>query len=311
MKSMFYLSGENIPLAKEEVLAVTNAKSFELKDRLLILDSKKDYSNLAFTRSVCQLLFSCSKSDLEKKIKSFNWSKYYKKDFCVRIKNRDRFSEAELASFIWYRLKKPKVNLTNPSTSFHFFYHGSKVYCGLLKKQFRHDFSKRKPHLRPGFHPTSLSPKLSRALVNLSGVRRGTILDPFVGTGGILIEAALLNHKAKGSDISKNMIKRTKENLKKFRLKASLKVEDALNLKKMRVDAIVTDPPYGLRSFISKKRSSLYNDFIKTAYSILKPNSRLVIVSPTTIKKQKFKSMKKIPVYVHKTLTRNVYVLKK
>jgi len=59
-------------------------------------------------------------------------------------------------------------------------------------KELKSGFGKRKPHMRPGFHPSSLNPKLARAFVNLTGIRKGTIVDMFCGTGGILIEAGLI-----------------------------------------------------------------------------------------------------------------------
>ena len=48
----------------------------------------------------------------------------------------------------------------------------------------------RKVGERPFFSPISLHPRYARALINLTGVKNGgTVLDPFCGTGGIVIEA--------------------------------------------------------------------------------------------------------------------------
>src|SRR5438132_2670157 len=51
----------------------------------------------------------------------------------------------------------------------------------------------RRPRSRAFFHPSAIFPKLSRALVNIGGVKEGeTLLDPFAGTGSILLEEYVL-----------------------------------------------------------------------------------------------------------------------
>ena len=51
-------------------------------------------------------------------------------------------------------------------------------------------------------------------MVNLAHVHNNdTVLDPFCGTGGILIEAGILNTKLIGSDIEKHMYEGSKLNL--------------------------------------------------------------------------------------------------
>src|SRR5207245_1715269 len=54
---------------------------------------------------------------------------------------------------------------------------------------------------RPFSLPISLHPKFARALVNLARVpMAGTVLDPFCGTGGVLLEAAELGLRGVGID---------------------------------------------------------------------------------------------------------------
>ena len=63
----------------------------------------------------------------------------------------------------------------------------------------RGQFDRRAVKERPFFSPISLHPRLARALVNLTAVRKGeSLLDPFCGTGGILIEAAMLGVNCHG-----------------------------------------------------------------------------------------------------------------
>ena len=71
----------------------------------------------------------------------------------------------------------------------------------------------RKAHLRPELQPTSLHPRLARALINLTGIRKGILLEPFCGAGGILLEAGLMGIKTVGYDIDKIVLKKCKINL--------------------------------------------------------------------------------------------------
>jgi tRNA (guanine10-N2)-dimethyltransferase len=315
MRQIYILSADNLLLGREEVAALARPKNIELSDRVLVLDSLfKDFSRLAYTKSVYSFLFSCQPELLLECINKFNWNRIYKKDFCVRIKNFHIpiFTEHGLADAVWRRLKNPKANLTNPKTRIEFLFVKGKVFCGLFLYEQDNYFFERAAHLRPGFHPTSMSPKLARALVNLSGVKKkGTLLDPFCGTGGILLESSIVGCRTIGSDIDGDMLVKAKQNLDHFKLKAKLFKDDALKVK-VKTDVIVTDPPYGRGSFKTKKLSTLYNSFLSNAYSLLRKNQRLVVVFPNNIFfKSKFKVICCINFYVHKSLTRNIYVLEK
>ena len=307
MQYLLLLSKENLRLAKEEAISIANTKDYKLTQNYLILKTKKkDFSRLAFTKKIFKILFITQTNNLPKKIKTFNFNKYCKKDFAVRSNITKK--EKEISSLIHERLKNPKVNLNSPKTQFEFFFINKKVIsCLLLHKTL--SFEKRRPHLRPGFAPISLHPKLARAVVNLTRIKpKQTLLDPFVGTGGILIEAGLINCKLIGSDISKEMLKKCRLNLKIFKLKAKLIQEDATKIK-ISVDAIATDPPYGKASPIKNK--NLYTDFLNNAYKILKPKQYLVIITPNIKVKSKFKIIKTIDYYVHKSLTRKIIILRK
>lgn len=60
-----------------------------------------------------------------------------------------------------------------------------------------------------------LPPKLAQIMLNLAGVTsRSVVLDPFCGTGVVLMEAALKRAKIMGSDARPEMVSATKDNLK-------------------------------------------------------------------------------------------------
>lgn len=312
MKLILLLSGENLELAKEEALAIAETRKYEQNKKILILDTKNNLQRLAFTKQIFQHLFSCKTKDLEKKIKKFDWQKIYQKNFCVRIKGKTKFKEKDLASLIWKKLEKPKVDLENPKINIYFLIIEENVHCGLLFYENKERFQERRPHLREGFHPTSIQPKLARAIVNLSKIKKGqTLLDPFCGTGGILIEAGLMGCKLKGNDINKKMLERTKINLNSFRLKVELTQKDALQLK-TKVDAIVTDLPYGKGSYHNINLDELYKKFLGKSYNLLKPNKYLVAVFPQKIKiKTKLKIIKELDFYTHSSLTRHIIIARR
>ena len=178
-------------------------------------------------------------------------------------------------------------------------------------KELKQEFSKRRAHLRPGFHPSSLNPKLARAFVNLTGIRKGTIVDAFCGTGGILIEAGLIGLKPIGYDIDKAMLKKAELNFKHYKIKYyRLYQKDARKIKR-KFNYVVADLPYGIAT--KKFDKNLYLDFLKNLKKILK--KRAVIGFPDfcpykkLVKQAKLKIINEFTIYLHKNLSKKIIVL--
>ena len=58
-----------------------------------------------------------------------------------------------------------------------------------------------------------LPPKLSQIMINLAQIpENAKVVDPFCGSGGLLMEASLMGYSSIGSDISKDMIDCSKKN---------------------------------------------------------------------------------------------------
>ena len=192
---------------------------YELIDNLFIIDTKKDYSShLAYTNEVYEFLFECKEQLLEQSMKDFDWNKVYSDSFSIDVVGK-KLDKKKLAGFIWQKLEDPKVDLKNSGTKIVLFNTNEKIICGKLKATIKKDFSSRKAHLRPFNHPTSLHPQLARACINLTGKIKGKFLDPFCGSGGILIESGLLGFDVTGFDIDEHMIKRAKTNIEHFKNK--------------------------------------------------------------------------------------------
>ena len=91
---------------------------------------------------------------------------------------------------------------------------------------------------------SSLPSRLARALVNLVSPPAQTLLDPFCGTGSILLEAQCVGLQAYGVDLNPKMAGMSRRNLAHFGYPAQVARQNALEFTQP-VDAIVTDLPYG------------------------------------------------------------------
>ena len=107
-------------------------------------------------------------------------------------------------------------------------------------------FKQRCPKYRKFRHPAAMDPITNRWMVNVARVKKGDLLlDPFCGTGGVLIEAALLGVKPLGVDLDPRMVRGSIENLKMYGLHAEVVRGDARYLPVRSADGVATDPPYG------------------------------------------------------------------
>jgi DNA modification methylase len=100
-------------------------------------------------------------------------------------------------------------------------------------------------------HPTPKPPQLMRDIIAFFTKEEQTVLDPFMGVGGTLIGASLINRNAIGIDLDKKYIDIYKEvskklgyKIQKTYVKDALKIDKIKALSEIQVDAIITDPPY-------------------------------------------------------------------
>jgi tRNA G10 N-methylase Trm11 len=107
-----------------------------------------------------------------------------------------------------------------------------------------------------------------------------------------------------------------KKNLDCYGAKADISEGDATQIKLKNVDAIVTDPPYARASkMFDSELEELYDKFLESSFKALKPNGFLVLSVPTdatlAYARVGFEAAGEHELYVHKSLTRKVYILKK
>ncbi|HZX44864.1 MAG TPA: DNA methyltransferase [Candidatus Nanoarchaeia archaeon] len=335
MRYLLQLSQDNLKLAEYEALSLLKPKKSRLEKNMLMIevDDISLSERLAYTKAVYELLFDCDINDAVGQVKKFVWEQIYESNFRVRVHNKGKLQEKEIASLIWKSLKDPKVNLANPKTSLEFFIIGRKVYSTRLHVKLNHCFEERKAHKKPELHPTALSPKLARALINLAGAQK-SVMDPFCGAGGILVEAGLIGLKPIGYDLYNLMLKKAKANLDFFKIRPyKLINKDALKIKE-RYDYVATDMPYGLNSSIwiskgknnqrisvkentkaEKKRrlEDFYLKFLKNLRKVCK--KKAVVIFPNYVSYRRiisesgFKKEKEFSQFVHGSLTRKIVVL--
>lgn len=167
----------------------------------------------------------------------------------------------------------------------------------------------KKPYSQSG----TLAPEIARLLVNLSQAEK-EVLDPFVGTGSILIEAKWLGLNCIGFDIDEKMIEKTRANLSHFHYECELLRGDAERIPIRKIEAITTDPPYGRSFNVKEGLINLYENFFHSASEITKT---LVFTTDSKfdwrdkLKEVGFKEISIHFVYTHKSLSRAIYVVKK
>jgi tRNA (guanine10-N2)-methyltransferase len=118
--------------------------------------------------------------------------------------------------------------------------------------------------------PTSMDAELSFVMANLGQVQKGTVvLDPFVGTGSILVSCALRGAYCVGTDIDIRVLRGKNDgniysNFSQFQLPRPevIRSDNAIYHRHFRssepwVDTIITDPPYGIRAGARKSGSRL------------------------------------------------------
>ena len=139
-----------------------------------------------------------------------------------------------------------------------------------------------------------LPPKIARSLVNLVPATHfgsGKLLvDPFCGSGRILVEAAELDFEIAGSDAVATQSTQTKANLDSIGFKADIVTLDATHLStkfQSNVDTIVTEPFMGKPNprpdkikYLVPGLEKLYLGCLKDWSKALKPKGIVVMIFP-------------------------------
>ncbi len=334
MRLLIELSGEQPAMALSEAMGACRSlsldKATELVDQdagMAVIDTNATPEDLASRLALCwnisEYLFSFMDADIDELFGAMDLDG---RSFAIRVKRTHDIWIPEDSQHLIDRVgqvlgKTGHVDLKNPDVTLRIIM-GKRLHVGLLRHEIdRKSFEARKPKDRPFSHPISLHPRYARVLVNLAHVHAGDrLLDPFCGTGGILIEGGLVGAEIMGSDIDARMIEGCEMNLKHFLGKGGefqlLKLDVADIEKFGKVDAIVTDPPYGRSASTAKEDvEELYIRAFESFVKVLKPSGRLAIVFPdmefVKLAEEYLNLLEVHDLFVHGSLTRHFCVFEK
>ena len=336
----FELSGEHETLPESEVLACMRALEIgydivKSGEQCLLLKVRGDprkisgllSTRLAMTHHIVSVILECDPLEYSilESVRDAEITVSGGETFSVRVKQvkgsfiQSTRMERLIGEVIFERNSGAKVDLANPDHRFRAIVtKDSCVFGEVLASIDRGKFWDRKPHKKPFFYPGAISPDIARALVNLCEIRTGDlVLDPFCGTGGILLEAGMIRARVLGIDVQESMVRGADLNLRSHGFEYQLASGDACNLplKDGSIDAVVTDPPYGRSAVVmAESVESLYRNALLEIYRVMKRRGHAVVVSDfelpwadeigfvvTGLHKNR----------VHRSLTRHIMVLRK
>jgi tRNA (guanine10-N2)-dimethyltransferase len=326
---LFELSGEHPTLPLAEALACLKAETGSQGAKLegpgfLVADMRmedlsKVSSRLALSHRVGRFLGACSLDEVDKLVSSLEVPPG---SISIRVKRFQGKGTPGLTKEIEKRVgnalgKGRKVDLQSAEVKVRALLSDRLLFYLEEVCIDREQFETRHVRSRPFFSPISLHPRFARALVNLTRVRRGqTLLDPFCGTGGILLEAATLGVRVIGSDISQEMIDGCKENMdhlgaswERLEVADIGEVMDAFG----QVDAVATDPPYG-RSATTKREpvDDLHGRAMISIAEVLKPGAFAGVVFPKPCRVTHDMELdSEFSQKVHRSLTRHYCLFKR
>ncbi|MBU7018345.1 MAG: methyltransferase domain-containing protein [Theionarchaea archaeon] len=305
MRLLFYFSGEHPLLAEAEVRALfeTYERSwkrllFENQIGVYEVDFFPELSRLSMTHKILDMDFSLEEKSFRVRVKR------------ILSKVNATQLESQIARNLQHQYGRLPVNLENPEQEVYCIVQKGQPFVGRTVMDFPYSYERRKPQYRPYFHPSSLHPRIARALVNL-GRCSHEVLDPFCGTGGILIEAGLMGLTVKGLDISEKMVQGTQKNLEHFQIydyEVFQGDAGAIEVFFPQVESVVTDIPYGKASRIVSTYEDLYSEAFQSI-RLITEKACIVCSQPYDFERVGFRVKEMFMFRVHKSLTRYIYVL--
>jgi len=336
-KLFFLISGEHQTLPVSEIQAILKAEGYDYRilERLTQVLRLEAEANCvepirlrsALTRVCCQEIFNCEASlpNILGNIRSDFLDEFIcDESFAVRVKRVEGVTpelirvdlERKLGEQILKTVKTSRVNLSNPQKTFFGVLTNNRFIFGLKTAEIiPKPFSERGPRRKPFFHPTAMPAKLARLMVNLAQPKMGDLmLDPFCGTGGMLVEAGLIGCRVVGFDAKPHMLRGGLKNLKHYRIRLEgVVIADARYPPVSGVDCIATDPPYGRSaSTLGTNTRRIVEDFLSAVGDMLPRGAKICMASPETIRigetaeEAGFKHLES-----HRSLTREIVVFER
>jgi len=334
--SIFVLSGEDYTFPSAEIRALGETYSpemFECKNlgpRIIRTNLEDSQVISKITRRAAYCRFGGKLLGLGRTMKEIACEVQKElfetgKTFVVSSETLDRPPCAELGALIKEKTGA-KVSLENPGLVFQLEKIEDEFVLGLSLDGFKtSSWRLRRPRARKFFLPSAIFPKLACLLVNLSRVKANEyFLDPFCGTGSLLIESSLMGINTIGFDLTRWIAKGAQLNLNQFSLDRGSVLRADSTQRKLPVrfvDAIATDVPYGRASSTKGKETrTIMKEFMNAATEILDASPRrepkyCVMMRPSETEfefdRSFFDLVEEHLLYVHRHLTRAISVLRR
>tara|TARA_B100002051_G_C16640405_1_gene588309 strand:+ start:163 stop:1158 length:996 start_codon:yes stop_codon:yes gene_type:complete len=327
-KYLFELGGENIELGRYEAIELLEYENYRpqilsQEINLLVIEvakpiEKRIMRRFGMVKRISNIINYLKYIEINEVIKKIPDIDIKNKSFAIRLLKKNGESESKVAKLLGEKIShKNKIDLNNPDVKI-FYYSGENTIISIWDKNMETYYSKcLKHHIkhRPYFSPISIHPRIARSMVNLARCPlQGKIIDPFCGTGGILIEIADIGIDAIGIDILDKMKEYSLGNLKHYNLSAKVLCGDIEIIKYYNFNAIVTDPPYGISTTTKGEGiDKLMKRSLDLFANKLKSKQRLVIAvsKPEIIDQDSLKIVKCFEWYIHKSLTRYIMIIEK
>ncbi|MCX8184796.1 MAG: hypothetical protein RMI56_00735 [Sulfolobales archaeon] len=332
-----YLSGSHKTIPKAEVIAIAEAEGVETRvvldlDQLLILYTSSELPDLlklrsAYSRKIGRALWIGRIEDIREGASRVTEQLHSQEIKSVKLDFRDLRSFNKEGNYEAVRKSLTNSGLIlsrESSVILDVVSSQEVVVVGLRLHEVKlKDFFDRWTNRRPVYLPGALNPDISRVFINLSraSIKRDTVFyDPLCGVGSFLLEACYMGLKYLGSDISERSIEGASRNLESYGCIPEVFVADTCRMPVGRVDAIGTDMPYGRQS---RPRGGGALDLVKCliensesilpkgSYLVFAQSSELEIDTYRIIDKYSFEVVEVHQNWVHGSLTRAIYVLKK
>jgi tRNA (guanine10-N2)-dimethyltransferase len=314
------LSGEHPTLPRAEALAAFEAErvrtaemSWSTKLLRAVVEGNADraLARIGLAHYICEEIGSGTFDDVLAAAETIDVSG---KRFRIRARGllphvEARAAERGIGAEI---ARRGKVDLAHPDVEFRLLV-GEAYHLGrVLYVVDRSSMEARKVTHRPFSLPISLHPKLARAIVNLARVQLGgRLLDPFSGTGGIVLEAGAMGLRAIGADVRRSMVVGARSALRRLGTAAEFVVADAGRGPWAAgvLDGVATDPPYG-RAASTKGENplALYDRAFASIADSLPTGAYAAVVLPTEksidVVSRHLELVERHSLRVHKSLTR-------
>lgn len=130
--------------------------------------------------------------------------------------------------------------------------------------------------------PGSLKPSVAAAMLLMAGAAPGQLLlDPFCGTGTILIEAGLQGLHSVGGDLQRTAVQHTQINAGNAHIRPGICQWDAqhLPLASASVDFTVSNLPWGRQIVVNEDLKSLYRASMREMRRAVKPGGVILVLT--------------------------------